>query len=363
MQIVKTRQGLSVVWGAMMSMLLGAVAAPLAHAQLPLSVFSATTSTVGLTDKVYPTADGAAAAYRVTVNQRGDTFWENYNYTGSVQTLVEVPAGTTTQIPILMNVKYNSGNPYIDSKGNLWLPETNGQLAFIPFVNGTYANNLDDTSAAAVPVCVLPMTTVTSPCHYTKMDTSAYNYYVQSADMVIDASNNIWLLDRSGGTFLRILEVVAGTTSTAPVTNTVITNLPYNGTPGNFVIGSNGDIYYVDRTNFYYGTVASAALNVVTGLFKNPTGVSLDSAGNLYITDTGNSRIAFVSQCWRHADAGQQLHHRECPGRWRRGARSCRKYHVLDWPWDQCIGYQHCQDDGGESQPGDYRCGKLDGCY
>jgi sugar lactone lactonase YvrE len=274
---------------------LAGFAQPLALAQVPSAVFSASAANLGQTAKVYPTIDGLAGAYRIAVNSRGDTFWLDANYAGTSQTLIEVPAGSppgnASQVPLIINVYRSSGTAYIDANQNLWVAEYNGNLIYVPFLNNAYPAAFDATKLTA---CVLPLTTVTAPCNFTKMDTSAYGYYVNASDLFLDASGDIFMIDRQAGTFIRILETVLGRTSTAPVTNTVVTNLPFNSTPGNIVVNTNGDIYYADRTNLYYIAAGTGNNSVTLPGFKNPTGLTFDSAGNLYVTDTGNSRIAVI---------------------------------------------------------------------
>jgi sugar lactone lactonase YvrE len=295
MQIVKTRQGLSVVWGAMMSMLLGAIAAPQAHAQVPSGVFSATGASLGQTAKAFPTQDGLAYASRVSVNAKGDTFWLDVSYSQSpAATLVEVPAGSTggnaSQISLLTGIDARSGGVYVDAKQNLWVAGYGANIWYIPFVNNTYATGL---VTSALTACVLPMTNVTTPCTFQKANTSAYGYYVCAWDISVDASGNIYILNRGNAVNNQILIVNGGTTSTAPTTSTVYGLFPYTTTPANMAVTSTGDIWYADRANLYYLASGSATPTIVAG-FKNPSGLTLDGAGNLYVTDTGNSRIAVI---------------------------------------------------------------------
>ncbi len=293
------KAGTAFVWHmtllAALVLFLSGVAGPFVQAQVPSGVFSASAANLGQTAKAYPTIDGLASAYRIAVNSRGDTFWLDANYAGTSQTLIEVPAGSTpgnaSQVPLITNVYRSSGTAYIDANQNLWVTEYNGNLIYVPFLNNAYPTAFDATKLTA---CVLPLTSVTAPCNFTKMDTSAYGYYVNASDLFIDAAGDIFLIDRQAGTFIRILEIALATTATAPVTTTVVTNLPFNSTPGSIVVNSNGDIYYADRTNLYYIAAGTGNNSVTLPGFKNPTGLTFDSAGNLYVTDTGNSRIAVI---------------------------------------------------------------------
>lgn len=56
---------------------------------------------------------------------------------------------------------------------------------------------------------------------------------------------------------------------------------------------NSGNIYYTDQVNLYYSATGSGKYSTVTG-FNAPSGVSSDSSGNIYVTDTGHNRIAVL---------------------------------------------------------------------
>ena len=97
---------------------------------------------------------------RVSANARGDVFFEDPGN----QEIVEVAAGTTTEIPLLTGVKVGSSGTApdgvtVDSAGNVYIADAyDGRVVRIPFVNGTYATNVSlPTLKTANTLCTTGM--------------------------------------------------------------------------------------------------------------------------------------------------------------------------------------------------------------
>ncbi len=251
----------------------------------------------GVNSSGAPNQDYSASAGRVSANQRGDVFWINQPYNGNPNSLIEIPAGnifggSTAEVLLVSNLTTGSDTVTVDPLNNLWVQDGNDALLFLPFVNGSYASvNLSTTTP---PTCALPVTS-TVACLWPNINASQLGSYDQLSDIQVDASGNIYGVDfydgsgESYGSKNRLVEY-NGTTGVPTV---LVDNLPFSGN-GRLAVTSGGDIYYVDGTNVYHVPAGSSTATTISG-FSSPTGVSIDSSGNLYITDEGNNRIAFVS--------------------------------------------------------------------
>jgi sugar lactone lactonase YvrE len=249
--------------------------------------------------------NGGGSASRVTANQRGDVFT---NISGS---LIEIPSGTTTQLVLATNLKVADGygSVTIDSYGNVWFlaqaPDGyDDGVDIIPYVNGSYASGLNLTSTP-LPACSIPIYPVTVPCTYPNIDASTFaGGYTLLSDLAIDSAGDLYalawvncFLSCTNDTYGSIVEYNAMTGKPTVVLNN---NLPvlypgsyYDNNYEQFVIVPNGDFYYVNGINLYYSAAGSGTVSTVAG-FNAPSGVSIDGGGNVYVTDTGNNRIAVL---------------------------------------------------------------------
>jgi sugar lactone lactonase YvrE len=276
---------------------------------VPPVVFSSSSFLGGSNSKgPSSTPDYSANIGRIASNQRGDAFAIFTDYTGSgYNSLIEVPAGTNTQILIAKNVAkgVTSTAVTVDSYGNLWFlalaPDgyDNG-VDVIPFVNGSYATGID-LASTNLPPCSLPIYPVTTPCQYPNIVASNFYGYLQLSDVAVDSTGNLYVVDWADSNIgydanAQIVEYDATTGADA----IVLAKLPAPGgsccngkTYGRVSVAPNGDIYYVDQANLYYSKQGSGTFSIVPG-FNTPSGVSVDYGGSVYVTDSGNNRIAVL---------------------------------------------------------------------
>jgi len=270
-------------------------------ASVPPVVFSSS-SLLGQTS-------GGASISRIAANQRGDIFT---NVSGGNGSLIEIPAGTNTQVVLATNLKENDGYGAVtvDSYGNVWFLAQSPDgyddgVDVIPFLNGTYQTGIDLSSA--LPNCSLPIYPVAAPCSYPNIDAATFaGGYTLLSDLAVDSSGNLYALtwyncvvSCTDDTHATIVEYgsSAGKATVQVVLNNNLPLLHPGGFYGNnyeqFVVAPNGDIYYVDGISLYYSAAGSGTIATVPG-FNAPSGVSIDGGGNVYVTDSGNDRIAVL---------------------------------------------------------------------
>jgi uncharacterized protein (TIGR03437 family) len=139
--------------------------------------------------------------------------------------------------------------------------------------------------------------------------------------MALDSSGKLYIADSSNQ---RVREVVSGTISTVAGNGTAAflgdaaaaTSAELN-LPSGVAVDSAGNLYIADTANCVIRKVAGTTITTYVGSdtnyvvncggggdhglainaqLANPTGLALDAAGNLYIADTGNSRIRIVNK-------------------------------------------------------------------
>lgn len=146
------------------------------------------------------------------------------------------------------------------------------------------------------------------------------------ADVAIDSSGNIFISD-SGNNRIReivassgLIQTVAGTGvagnggASGPATSAQLS------APEHIAIASSGDLYIVDSGNNVVHKVSSGTISTVIGngtagdtgdgksptdaTLSNPSGIAVDSAGNLYVSDPVHNRVRKVSNGSIEAYAG-----------------------------------------------------------
>lgn len=289
----RNRQGLSqglFAVSTLAAMFLGLAVA--AHAQVPSVTFTQTNgvSGVGITNGV---ADFSGTGQHLAANSRGDLFIPVSG--NNTQYIEEFPATGASPVILFtgLNPTYGGRAVYVDSAGNLFYTYSDQvnysvDVIYIPFRNGSYPTAVSYTSinntagqCSAFPVPV----TQTTTCRVPLNAPSQYNYYVQSADLGMDGSGNLYMLAKyestcgTGPCYNSIIKF-----GTNGVT-TIIAQLPNNTGQPEIAVSKTGEIYYTDTsgTTDYFAAGSTTAVSL-SNTFYYVAGISIDQGGNVYIT-------------------------------------------------------------------------------
>ena len=213
-----------------------------------------------------------------------------------------------------------TGNPLATYQ---WQVSTNGGSSWTDLTSsapysGTATNTLTITNAPASLsgnqyhfVATNTAGSVTSSAATLTVGTAVFP---SPSAVAVDASGNLWVTDSSSN----IIEKITGTTA-ALFAGTAGTQGSTDGTgaaalfrqPGGIAVDSAGNVYVADTGNSLIrkissggvvSTLAGSAANQgfkdgsgTAAWFNAPTGVALDASGNLFVADTGNSVIRKVA--------------------------------------------------------------------
>src|SRR5579871_3058169 len=226
-------------------------------------------------------------AGHLAANNLGDAFY--VSQTDNVA--YWLPRGTTTPVSLVTGLS-GGRSVTVDAFNNVYVSSNySGRVIEVPYVNGTYATGTANSSG--LPNCT---GAPTGPCLAFGNGGGPTGGYLQTGDIgfdrpttgapnayVIDERDNVCNQGSAATTCNRILKFTpAG--SGAYTATVVVTGLPQTNN-GQIAVGPNGDIYYADGSKVYYiAAGTTSAVTIGTGL-TNPTGVTTDYYGNLYITN------------------------------------------------------------------------------
>ena len=185
----------------------------------------------------------------------------------------------------------------VDSSGNVYIADTdNNEVEEV--TSGGTLSIIAGTGASGAPT--------PGPATSSKL--------FDPSGVAVDSSGNVYIADRgnqrteqvtSGGT----LSVIAGTGAVgAPTAGTATSSKLFD--PSGVAVDSSGNVYVADETAGVVGKVSSGTMSIVAGLvdFGPPTagaatsselaapgGVAVDSSGNFYIADTDNNVVVKVT--------------------------------------------------------------------
>jgi serine/threonine-protein kinase len=202
--------------------------------------------------------------------------------------VIKLPAGSSTVVELPFTGLKWPESVAVDSAGDVYVVESN----YTGFDNNNRVLKLPAGSSTPVE---LPFTGLKDPAG-AAVD-SAGNIYIadngnsptprrsaRSSTLVEHPFAGIHIADSNG----RVLKLPAG--SSAPV------QLPFARLqdPTGVAVDTAGNVYVTDKGNSRVLKLLALSNTVVqlpsTGL-RSPAGVAVDSAGNIYITDNGNSSI------------------------------------------------------------------------
>jgi sugar lactone lactonase YvrE len=236
-------------------------------------------------------------AGHIAANNLGDAFYvsqtDNIAYW--------LPRGTTT--PIALVTGLNGGRSVsVDAFNNVYIPSNyDGRVIEVPYANNTYSTGT--ANSGGLPTCTA---SPTSPCLAFGNGAAATGFYLQSDDLgfdqatngglgpdafVVDERDNVCNQSSAGTTCNTILKFTptGGGAYTATV---VVTGLPQTNN-GQIAVGPKGDVYYADGTNVYYVAAGGTTYTTIGTGLTNPTGVTTDQYGNLYITNAATPDAIF----------------------------------------------------------------------
>ena len=143
---------------------------------------------------------------------------------------------------------------------------------------------------------------------------NAASFY-QPSGVAVDSSGNVYVADTYNYTIRKItpagvVTTLAGLSGTSGSANGTGSSARFNN-PTYLTVDSSGNVYVADTNNHTIRKITSAgAVTTLAGLpgtrgsidgtgngarFSNPKGISVDGAGNLYVCDSGNRTIRKVT--------------------------------------------------------------------
>ncbi len=136
----------------------------------------------------------------------------------------------------------------------------------------------------------------------------------QPNDLGVDASGNIYVADSGNDTIRKVtpagvVSTLAGTVGVAGHADGTGTAAQFNA-PAGLTADSAGNVYVVDQNDTLRKITPAGVVSTLAGItgvagssdgtgigaqFNNPAGLAVDSAGNLYVTDSANDTIRRVT--------------------------------------------------------------------
>jgi sugar lactone lactonase YvrE len=200
-------------------------------------------------------------------------------------------------LSVITDIPNQPGATAVDSDGNVYVADTGNNLIGKVAPDGTFSVVAGGGATSPLSATVATDALLNAP-RGVAVD-SAGNVYIA------DSGNNLVEKVAPDGTF----SVVAGGGATSPLSATVATDALLNA-PRGVAVDSAGNVYIADSGNNLVEKVApDGTFSVVAGggatsplesglatqmQLSNPGGVAVDASGNLYIADTGNGLIEEV---------------------------------------------------------------------
>ena len=224
-------------------------------------------------------------------------------FTGIMIILISCATGDLDKIG-----KQNSRNNPNDPNGVNYSPSSSSSTSNVPPDSSSPSSSPSSSSNAAVIVSTFAGTGTAGNTEGPVM-TASFNY---PCGVAVDSSGNIYVADKVNNKIREITSSVvftfagSGTVGSAEGTGTAASF--YN--PTGVAVDSSGNIYVADSfsdkirkitsagivsTFAGSGTAGSAEGTGTAASFYNPTGVAVDSSGNIYVADRYNNKIRKIT--------------------------------------------------------------------
>ncbi len=186
----------------------------------------------------------------------------------------------------------------VDSSGNVYVADTNNQT-------------IRKITSAGV-VSTLAGSAGLSGSTDGAATAAMFNY---PQGVAVDSSGNVYVADANNQTIRKItsagvVSTLAGLAGLSGSTDGAGTAARFNS-PSGIAVDSSGNVYVADTTNQTIRKITSAGVvSTLAGsaglsgstdgagtaaMFKYPRGIAVDSSGNVYVADTGNSTIRKIT--------------------------------------------------------------------
>lgn len=201
----------------------------------------------------------------------------------------------------------------IDSSGNLFVIEDNQQ--FVVGVAVVGSTEFGGTVRKITPAGVVTTFAGSSTTQGSSDGTGTAALFTRLAGIAIDSSNNLFVTDRETYTIRKITP--AGVVTTFAGTDGTADYLDGTGTaakfisPGGITIDSSGNLYVVDGNTMIRKITSAGVVTTLAGTinqenpyangtgtaatFSAPVGITVDSSGNLYVTESDRQTIRKIT--------------------------------------------------------------------
>jgi kumamolisin len=212
---------------------------------------------------------GASATYQWQQMTVGTTTWSSLSDTGSYSGS-ETATLTVTNASTAM-----SGDEF---------------QCLVTFSNNVTITSTPSTLIVDTPLVISPLAGSTGVASLKNGSGTSANFSVPSG-IAIDGSGNLYIADFSNNA---IREVTPGGSVTTPYGS----GISVFDQPNGVAFDGAGDLYVADAGNNLIQKVSSGAVSTFAGSggqFNAPTGVAVDGSGNVYVADSGNDVIREIS--------------------------------------------------------------------
>jgi uncharacterized protein (TIGR03437 family) len=236
------------------------------------------------------------------------TFTDNSgNYSITVTQLIAQNAATITQSYVISTIAGNGtdgftadgtvatqsalnspGSVALDSQGRLYISDGGNNRVRMIQSNGTIMT-VAGTTSAGLPVDGVPATS---------------GYLYSPSGITFDSSGNLYIADTLNGVIRKVsngtINTVAGSNSLGPGLSTGDGGPATSAqllAPAGVALDSFGNLYIADQGNSAIRVVTNGNISTLGTSdpsplkLKTPAGVAVDASGNLFIADKGNHRI------------------------------------------------------------------------